>query len=111
MLSESGKDNGEIDNVGRQGYQVVAVVGVGGFLGIGEHPVALPLDQPQYANDQIVLPQKFEADLRDMPEYETAQSTSPTRTPASATSPRNSQTCGDRSMRAAAAPLSSAPCR
>ncbi|MGR3539954.1 MAG: PRC-barrel domain-containing protein [Hasllibacter sp.] len=45
VLAADGEDIGEIDNIGLMGDRLVAIVGVGGFLGLGEHDVALPLER------------------------------------------------------------------
>lgn len=48
VYGSNGEEIGEVDQVvvGREGAPA-AIVGVGGFLGIGEHDVAIPLDQLQ----------------------------------------------------------------
>jgi hypothetical protein len=70
VRSERGEDVGEIDNIGRRGDVVVAIVGVGGFLGLGEHMVALPIDRLQVRGDEIILPTISEQELKAMPEYD-----------------------------------------
>tara|TARA_R110002020_G_scaffold467917_1_gene691815 strand:+ start:6857 stop:8047 length:1191 start_codon:yes stop_codon:yes gene_type:complete len=69
VLSETGEDIGEIDGVGKRGDQVVAIVSVGGFLGLGEHSVAIPLERMELVRDDILLPTHSEAELESMPEY------------------------------------------
>lgn len=47
LYTADGTEIGEIDNVviSKDGKQAAAVLGVGGFLGLGERDVAIPLDQ------------------------------------------------------------------
>jgi ribosomal 30S subunit maturation factor RimM len=72
VIAANGENVGEIDYIfqDQDGYQ--AVIGIGGFLGLGEHTVALPLsdfsiDQEQNA---LVLDQRTEEDLDAMPEID-----------------------------------------
>jgi sporulation protein YlmC with PRC-barrel domain len=56
LYGTSGEEIGEIDDVvlSREDRQLAAVVGVGGFLGIGERKVTIPLDQLQIgAEDRL----------------------------------------------------------
>jgi sporulation protein YlmC with PRC-barrel domain len=50
---------------------VMAVIGVGGFLGIGEKEVAVPLDQLKLTEDKAMLNSTLTKDqLKKMPAYE-----------------------------------------
>lgn len=69
VLTEAGEDVGEIDFVGRRGDTLVVIVGVGGFLGMGENEVALPIDQVELRDDVVILPERTQAELERMPEY------------------------------------------
>ncbi|WP_324754964.1 PRC-barrel domain-containing protein [Roseovarius sp. Pro17] len=69
VLSESGEDVGEIDNIGLRGDTIVAIIGVGGFLGLGEREVALPVDRQSVRDGAVYLPKTSEAELKNMPEY------------------------------------------
>lgn len=53
LYGTTGEGIGEIDDVvlSREGRKPAAVVGVGGFLGIGEHKVTIPLDQIQIGTE------------------------------------------------------------
>ena len=53
------------------------MVGIGGFLGLGEDDIALSLDQMNYAAEegQFKLSGYTEADLEGMPEYDAAAAT------------------------------------
>ncbi|WP_308916031.1 PRC-barrel domain-containing protein [Jannaschia sp. LMIT008] len=66
-------DIGEIDNLVRASAgsgEVLAIVGVGGFLGLGEHDVAIPLNRFEQLDDALVLPDMTEAELDAMPEFD-----------------------------------------
>ena len=63
---------GDIDDVivDRDGRVREVVVGVGGFLGIGEHKVAIAWDQLQFdANRDVAVVSMTKDQLRAMPEY------------------------------------------
>jgi hypothetical protein len=47
------------------------VVGFGGFLGLGERRVALPLDRFQLQNDRLIVAGMTEDQLRTLPAYTT----------------------------------------
>ena len=55
LYGTDGQEIGEIENVvARQGgSNPEALVGAGGFLGIGERSVAIPLDQIQMQGDRL----------------------------------------------------------
>ncbi|MFO1039632.1 MAG: PRC-barrel domain-containing protein [Geminicoccaceae bacterium] len=56
VYGANGENVGEIDNVvvGRNSNQgPAAIIGVGGFLGIGERDVAIPLDRLQLQGDRV----------------------------------------------------------
>lgn len=69
VLSENGEDVGEIDFVGRRGDTIVVIIGVGGFLGMGENEIALPIDQIELRDNEVILPGRTEAELKNMPEF------------------------------------------
>lgn len=70
LVTEYGEAVGEIDNVGQRGHMLVAIIGVGGFLGMGETDVAVPVDKLILRNGEIVMPGITEARLEDKPEYD-----------------------------------------
>lgn len=74
VVGADGADVGEIDYVfeNRDGY--MAVIGVGGFLGLGEHTVAVPLGDFSLdgAGNVLTLQGRTEADLKAMPEIDEA---------------------------------------
>lgn len=71
VLSASDADVGEIDYVIVHDNKLSGVVGVGGFLGMGEHSVAIPLtDFEVTKNGQLRLTAQSEAQLKAMPEID-----------------------------------------
>jgi len=46
-----------------------AIIGVGGFLGMGKHDVAIPMSQLKAEQDGFVLPGATKDALKAMPEY------------------------------------------
>ena len=47
-----------------------AIIGVGGFLGIGKHQVAIPMDQIKLQGNRFVLAGATKGVLRAMPEFQ-----------------------------------------
>jgi sporulation protein YlmC with PRC-barrel domain len=47
----------------------IAVISVGGFLGMGSKLVSVPFDQLKIENDKIVMPGATKASLEGMPDY------------------------------------------
>ncbi len=64
---------GEIDFVGMRGNTLVAIIGVGGFLGMGENEVAIPLEKLILRSDEVIVPGVTEQRLENMPEYNQAE--------------------------------------
>jgi len=50
-----------------------AIVGVGGFLGVGEHEIAVPVGQLKQQEDKIVLPGATKDALKAAPKFEYAK--------------------------------------
>jgi sporulation protein YlmC with PRC-barrel domain len=50
-----------------------AIVGVGGFLGIGEHEIAVPVGQLKQQEGKIVLPGATKDALKAAPKFEYAK--------------------------------------
>lgn len=75
VVNTKGDDVGEIkDLVIDQSRVAYAVVSVGGFLGIGDKDVAIPLDQLKLGKDQsYLMTAETEAQLKQMPEYKKEQ--------------------------------------
>lgn len=69
--------NGEDDDIGSiddiiidQNEQVsYAIIGVGGVLGLGKHQVAVPFDDLQMQEDQVVYSAATKDQLSSMPEF------------------------------------------
>jgi len=72
VVNADGRDVGSIDDLVLDNNKVAhVVVGVGGFLGIGEKNVAIPVEKLQLGQDQaIMLSGLTEDDLRGMPEFD-----------------------------------------
>jgi sporulation protein YlmC with PRC-barrel domain len=73
VVNEEGETVAEIvDMVKRSdGDEVFALLSVGGFLGIGEKEVVVPIDRLDVgADDQIVLSNATEQELENMPDWE-----------------------------------------
>ena len=47
-----------------------AIIGVGGFLGMGKHDVAIPVNQLKADQDRIILPGATKDALKAMPKFE-----------------------------------------
>jgi hypothetical protein len=61
---------GEIDRLIATGGELLAIVGVGGFLGLGEHSVAIPLDRFQMTDGALLIDGTTEGELEAMPEWD-----------------------------------------
>ena len=73
VLAADGEDVGEIDNVATMGDRLMLVVGVGGFLGLGEQNVAIPLDRFAMEGDNLVITGLNSDQIENLPEYDEAQ--------------------------------------
>lgn len=51
-----------------------AIIGVGGFLGVGEHDVAVPMSHIKHESDKLILPGATKEALKSMPEFKYAKS-------------------------------------
>jgi hypothetical protein len=74
VYDEANTRIGEIDDIilagdMATGAKVYAVVGVGGFLGIGERKVATPLAGLRRVDDRFVMPGATKEDIGAWPEY------------------------------------------
>lgn len=71
VLSAEGEDVGEIDYVIMGDTDVAFVIGVGGFLGLGEHTVGIPMDRFSLtADNELQLQAMTEEELEAMPEVD-----------------------------------------
>jgi ribosomal 30S subunit maturation factor RimM len=72
----AGEDVGEIDYVIEQNGELAAIVGVGGFLGLGEHDVAVPLtDLSISEEDEVTLANWDEEKLKAQPDLDESEIT------------------------------------
>ena len=51
-----------------------AIVGAGGFIGVGKHDVAIPITQLQYQNGKFILPGATKDTIKALPKFEYAKS-------------------------------------
>jgi len=75
VVSQQGEEIGEIDDVvmDEASQQQLAVVDVGGFLGVGEKTVAVSFDQLQLSDDGRIRSDLTRETLQSQPEYDPAQ--------------------------------------
>lgn len=71
VVNESGDRIGTIDDIiiTRDGRESYAVLSVGGFLGLGEHLVAVPYSQLAMQENRIVLPGATKDALKALPQF------------------------------------------
>lgn len=71
VIEANGAEVGTVDHVIENAGQTEVVIGMGGFLGIGQHDVAVPLNQlTQGAEGTLQLSDTTEEELNLMPEVE-----------------------------------------
>lgn len=73
VLSAEGEDVGEIDYILSVDGGYEAVIGIGGFLGLGEYTVALPLERFSMVDGELQLDAATEAELEAMPEIDESE--------------------------------------
>lgn len=76
VVNASGKDIGEIDDIviNDQDQAMYAVIGVGGFLGLGEKAIAIPFEQLRLgAANVILMSERGERELKQLPSYRKGQ--------------------------------------
>jgi sporulation protein YlmC with PRC-barrel domain len=74
VYNDKGEKIGRIDDliVSPDGTLSIAVVNVGGFLGLGDHRVALPVRQFSHIAPKAVLPNAYKDQLKSLPKFEYA---------------------------------------
>ncbi len=77
VLAGGGENVGEVESLVKSGDDVMAVLGVGGFLGFGEHDVAVPLAELQPAEGAVLLKTLDLQTLEEMPAYDGASEALP----------------------------------
>ena len=72
VYNDKGEKIGTVDDlvVAPDGTLSIAVVNVGGFLGLGNHRVALPVRQFTHIAPKAVLPNAYKDQLKALPEFE-----------------------------------------
>ena len=71
VVEADGEAIGEVDSVIKTDEGYAAVVGVGGFLGLGEHTVAVPLEEiSMAAENDLKLSTWTKAELEAQPEID-----------------------------------------
>lgn len=73
VLGSEDQRVGEIDYLVASNDTVNAIVGVGGFLGLGEHTVSIPLSEMQFTDDRELSVNLTGEQLRDMPEIDESE--------------------------------------
>jgi len=82
VYNDNNEKIGDVNDVifSRNNSASFVVVGVGGFLGMGEHDVAVPLSRIKHDNDKLTLPGATKDALKKMPEFQYAKSDKSERT-------------------------------
>jgi len=75
VVNDKDESIGKVEDImlGQDNKATMAVISVGGFLGIGAKLVAVPFDQLQWApNDKksVTMPNASKAELQSMPAFE-----------------------------------------
>jgi sporulation protein YlmC with PRC-barrel domain len=75
VYNDKNEKVGKIDDfiVSPDGKLSVAIVDVGGFLGLGEHRVAIPVQQFSTIAPKVTLPGATKQALKDLPEFKYAR--------------------------------------
>lgn len=75
IYNDRGEALGKVDDIIVSPDRSVpyAIIGVGGYLGIGKHDVAIPTSQMRWQNDRFVLPGATRDIVRAMPEFRYAR--------------------------------------
>jgi sporulation protein YlmC with PRC-barrel domain len=76
VMNDRNERIGKIDDIIVSPNRTVswAIIGVGGFLGIGKHDVAIPMGQLTRTGDRLILKGATKAALQAMPKFEYARS-------------------------------------
>ena len=74
VYNDNNEKIGDVNDVifSRNNSASFVVIGVGGFLGMGEHDVACPLSRVKHDNDKLILPGATKGALKSMPEFKYA---------------------------------------
>ena len=76
VYNDNNEKIGDVNDVifSRTNSASFVVIGVGGFLGMGEHDVAVPLSRIKHNNDKVILPGATKEALKKVPEFRYAKS-------------------------------------
>ena len=76
VYNDNNEKIGDVNDVifSRNNSASFVVIGVGGFLGMGEHDVAVPLSRIKHDNDKLILAGATKEALKSMPEFKYAKS-------------------------------------
>ena len=76
VYNDNNEKIGDVNDVifSRNNSASFVVIGVGGFLGMGEHDVAVPLSRIKHDNDKLILAGATKEALKLMPEFKYAKS-------------------------------------
>jgi hypothetical protein len=71
VVNDHNETIGKIDDliISQDGSKPFAVLSVGGFLGMGEHLVAVPYNMLKIDGDRLVLPGATKDELKTLPEF------------------------------------------
>ena len=74
VFNDSGETVGKIDDIIVSPDKAVsyAIIGAGGFLGVGRHDVAIPVNQLKENDGKFILAGATRDAIKDMPEFEYA---------------------------------------
>lgn len=75
VYNEGDEKIGDVSDVvlSSEGQAAYFIVGAGGFLGMGEHSVAIPYDEIQQSGDKMILPGYTKDQLKALPKVEVAE--------------------------------------
>jgi sporulation protein YlmC with PRC-barrel domain len=82
VYNDNDEKIGTIDDLvmSRNRSGTYAVIGVGGFLGIGKHDVAVPINRLKHDGDKLILSGATKDALKAMPEFKYAERENSSRT-------------------------------
>jgi len=74
VFNDTGETVGKIDDIIVSPDKAVsyAIIGAGGFLGVGRHDVAIPVNQLKENDGKFILAGATKDAIKDMPEFEYA---------------------------------------
>jgi hypothetical protein len=75
VYNQSKEKVGTIDDlmVAQDGESALAIIGAGGFAGLGRHDVAIPLEQLSLENGRFILEGATKAAIKALPKFEYAK--------------------------------------